>query len=172
MAATDEKRVPLGRIGGAHGVKGWVNVHSYTEPRENIAQFRTWILDQGGAERRVGVESCESRGKSVVVKLAGIDDRDAAQALAGAAIAVERAALPPIAPGEYYWADLEGLTVRTLGGEVLGTIDHLVATGAHDVLVLGGPGPRMIPFAPGRIVRGIDLEAGIVLVDWDRSYWE
>lgn len=164
--------MPLGRISGVHGIKGWVKVQSYTEPRENVVHFGAWILEQRGNRRRVGIEASRSQARSVLVKLDGVDDRDAALELIGATIAVERNALPPCAPGEYYWADLEGLTVRNVAGVVLGTIDHLAATAAHDMLVIEGDEPRLIPFVVGRIVRRIDLEAGVVIVDWDLSYWD
>jgi 16S rRNA processing protein RimM len=164
--------VPLGRISGVHGIKGWVKVQSYTEPRENIAHFGRWILEQSGARRRVEIEASKRQEQGVLVKLGGVDDRDAAIELIGATIAVERKALPACAPGEYYWTDLEGLTVRNAAGVVLGTIDHLAATAAHDMLVLEGDEPRLIPFVVGKTVRRIDLEAGVVIVDWDLSYWD
>jgi 16S rRNA processing protein RimM len=172
VSANGEKFVTLGRVSGAYGIKGWVKVHSYTEQRESIAQFDAWVLEQRGTKRRLELEASKHQGKSVLVKLGGIDDREAARALIGATIMVERAALPPCAPGEYYWADLEGLTVRTVEGEVLGTVDHLLATPGHDVLVLEGGERRLIPFVAGSVVRGVDLDAGVVVVEWDKSYWE
>lgn len=172
MAAVGDKQVPVGRVGGAHGIKGWVKVQSFTEPRENIAQFDSWLLDLHGAQRIVAVEQSKGQGAGIVVKLAGVDDRDAAQALAGALIAVKRSALPPCAPGEYYWTDLEGLNIRTVAGEDLGAVEYVLATGAHDVLVLAGGEARMIPFVAGKVVREVDLDAGVVVVDWDPSYWD
>jgi 16S rRNA processing protein RimM len=164
--------VPLGRISGVHGIKGWIKVHSYTEPRDNIAQFETWLIEQRNAIRRVEVEAGSSQGRNVIVKLRGVEDRDAAEELVGAEISVERAALPPCLPGEYYWTDLEGLSVRNGAGAVLGTVDHLITTGAHDVLVLAGDQRRLIPFVAGEVVKRVDLDAGVVVVDWDASYWE
>jgi 16S rRNA processing protein RimM len=166
------KLVTLGRIRGAYGIKGWVKVRPYTERPENVARFATWVLEKGGIERRVAVESCKLQGKDLVAKLGGVDDRDAASALSGTAVKVERVALPACAPGEYYWTDLEGLSVRTVAGEELGTIDHLLAMPAHDMLVLAGAKSRLIPFVAGRIVRRVDLDAGVVIVEWDRSYWD
>jgi 16S rRNA processing protein RimM len=164
--------VALGRVSGAHGVKGWIKVQSFTEPRENIAQFDSWILEVHGSERVVEVEGSKPQGNSMLVKLAGVEDRDAAQALTGALVAVMRSALPPCASGEYYWTDLEGLSVRTVDGQALGTVDHLLATGSHDVLVLGGPAARMIPFVAGTIVKDVDLAARVIVVDWDESFWD
>lgn len=172
MRANGEKLVTLGRVSGAYGIKGWVKIRSYTGRPDDIGRFSDWILEKRDLKRRVAVESSKLHGQDVVAKLEGIDDRDTARALAGAAVMVERAALPPCAPGEYYWTDLEGLSVRTVAGEDLGTIDHLLATPAHDMLVLAGTAARMIPFVAGRIIKRIDLDAGIVTVEWERSFWD
>ena len=120
MSADGSKRVPLGRIVGLFGVKGWVKIHSYTEPRENIVEFDEWIVEHDGGVHRLEVEAGQRAGKHVVAKLRGIDDRDVARRWLGAEISVERAALPPCEPGEYYWVDLEGLAVRNVRGDALG----------------------------------------------------
>ncbi|HEY7673188.1 MAG TPA: ribosome maturation factor RimM [Gammaproteobacteria bacterium] len=172
MRANGEKRVTLGRISGAYGTKGWVKIRSYTERRGDIGRFDDWILEKRDFQRRVAVEASKLHGQDVVAKLGGIDDREAARELAGATVMVERAALPVCAPGQYYWTDLEGMSVRTAAGEELGTIDHLLAMPAHDVIVLAGAKARMIPFAVGTIVKRIDLDAGVVTVEWERSFWD
>jgi 16S rRNA processing protein RimM len=164
--------IRLGEICGVHGIKGWVKVHSFTEPRSNLLAYRDWLLDAEGQRWSVRVEAATVSGRNVIAKLAGVDDRDAAQALVGTLVFIPRSELPPCAPGEYYWADLEGLEVRSLSGAVLGTVAGLIATGANDVIVLSGPGARLIPYIAGQIVRSVDLEAGVMVVDWDASYWE
>ena len=113
-----------------------------------------------------------SQGKSLVAQLAGVDDRDAAAALIGRGILVARGSLPRTEPGQYYWTDLIGLTVRTGSGESLGTVTELLETGAHDVLVLDGGPNRLIPFAPGTVVKGVDLERREITVDWAAEWWE
>src|SRR5690606_439016 len=105
-----------------------------------------------------------------IVKLDGVDDRDAAREWVGAEIAVERRQLPPCGPGEFYWSDLEGLEVRTLEGEVLGTVDHLLATGGNDVLVLAGEKERLIPFVWETVIRSVDLDEGVIVADWAADY--
>lgn len=150
---------------------------SYTEPRENVLDFPSWKLVRPGGDS-VGhgiayrIEEGQRNGKQVIVKLADISDREEAAALIGADIYVSRAELPACEAGHYYWADLEGLTVRNQQGELLGVVDHLIETGAHDVLVLAGPGDRMIPFVPGRTVRDVSVEDGCITVDWDAGYWD
>jgi 16S rRNA processing protein RimM len=170
MSGTPQKQVILGRISGLMGIKGWVKVHSYTEPRESIVGFGSWILCGQGAESRVKVEGGRLQGRTVVAKLQGVDDCDEARALIGTKIAVAREDLPACGPGEYYWADLEGLDVRTLSDEALGCVDFLFGTGDHDVMVVAGTRERMIPFVQGRIVHKVDLDCGVIIVDWDPSY--
>jgi 16S rRNA processing protein RimM len=98
-------------------------------------------------------------------------DRDAAEALKGLEIYAPRSALPPARPGEFYWADLEGLRVVTVEGADLGTVSHLFSTGANDVLVArDAERERMIPFVQPQYITAVDLEAGIVTVDWDPEF--
>lgn len=164
--------VQLGFVAGVHGVKGWVRVHSYTVPRENVVAHRAWTLHQDGSAREVDVTAGQAHGKTVIAKIARIDDRDSAAELIGAAIFIPRSALPDCGPGEYYWADLEGLTVLDPAGNVLGQVDHLIETGAHDVLVLDGNHERLIPFVLDEIVSEVDLEHGTITVTWDAGFWE
>jgi 16S rRNA processing protein RimM len=170
VSANIRKLVTLGRISGVYGLRGWVKVHSYTEPRANIVGFDVWTVRQRGGERTIEVEEGRDQGASVVAKLRGVDNRDEARELIGAEVAVERSALPKCEPGEYYWTDLEGLAVVTPGGDRLGTVDHLVATGGHDVLVLAGRPQRMIPFVHGAVIRSVDLDAGVIVADWSPEF--
>jgi len=163
--SAERKWVILGRVSGVFGVKGWLKVQSYTEPRDNIVGFGAWTLRMHGVDRAVEVEDGHSHGGSVVAKLQGIDDRDRARELVGADIVVPRERLPATEAGELYWTDLEGLEVRTTTGIVLGKVDHLLATGGNDVLVLDSTPERLIPFIGG-VVQEVDLEHGIIVVDW------
>ena len=170
----DEARprmVLMGRVLGAFGVRGELKVDSFTDPVGAILRYRPWILrDAHGAERTLdGVRGRESP-RGVVASLPGIDDRDAAEAMRGTEILVPRDALPPPGPDEYYWIDLEGLRVVTLEGVELGTVSHLLATGANDVLVVKGDRERMLPFVQPQFVAGVDFEAGVITVDWDPEF--
>lgn len=169
MSANRTKWVTLGRVSGVFGVKGWLKVQSYTEPRDNIVRFSTWTLRLDGAERAFEVEDGHSHAGSVVAKLHGIADREQAREWTGAEIVVERERLPEPQPNEFYWTDLEGLEVRTVAGETLGRVAYLLATGANDVLVLGGTPERLIPFVVGPVVKQVDLEAKLIVVDWPQD---
>ena len=171
-AEGDEQRfVTLGRISGAHGIQGWVKVHSETSPRENIFEYSPWELRWPGRSEQRKVKTGRRQGKAVIAKLEGCDDRNAAEALIGAEIAVPRSRWPETTmPGEYYWADLEGLQVRTIDGVELGRIDHLFETGANDVIVVQGERERLVPYIWEQVVREVDLNAGVMLVDWDPDF--
>jgi 16S rRNA processing protein RimM len=106
----------------------------------------------------------------VIAHLAGCENRDQAQALMGCEIAIRRDQLPDAAPGEYYWRDLQGLTVVTIEGELLGTVDHLIETGANDVLVVKGDRERLIPFVLNQVIVNVDLDKQELRVDWDKDF--
>ena len=168
--SAERKWVILGRVSGVFGVKGWLKVQSYTEPRDNIVGFGAWTLRMNGVDHAFDVEEGHSHAGSVVAKLHGLDDRDRARDWVGADIVVPREQLPKIAAGELYWTDLEGLEVRTTTGTVLGTVDHLLATGGNDVLVLDSSPRLLIPFVAGDVVKEVDLTAGLIVVDWSPDY--
>ena len=166
MSAKPTKWVTVGRVSGVFGVKGWLKVQSYTEPRDNIASFDVWTLRMNGNERPFEVEDGQGHGRIVVAKLRGIDDPEQAREWVGADIVIERERLPETRADEFYWTDLEGLEVRTTAGLTLGRVAHLLATGANDVLVLDGTPQRLIPFLMGSVVKQVDLAAGLIVVDW------
>lgn len=165
MPRGPDRRIAVGRVVGLFGVRGWVKVYSYTRPREAILAYSPWQLRRDDIWHEHAVAEGRLQGAGIVARLAGYEDRDAAAGLVGADIAIAAAQLPPTAEREYYWADLEGLRVVNLQGQELGTVSHLFETGANDVLVVRGARERLIPF--GRpVVRDVDLEAGVVRVDW------
>jgi 16S rRNA processing protein RimM len=105
----------------------------------------------------------------LLVRFAGIDDRDAAASLKGRDIAVARTELPAPGENEFYWADLVGLEVENAAGESLGRVERLFESGAAPVLVVVGESERLLPFV-GAVVRQVDLGAGKILVDWELDY--
>jgi 16S rRNA processing protein RimM len=163
--------VTLGRVSGAYGIKGWLKVHSDTSPRANIVNYSPWYLVRQGRREAWRVTDGRQQGKAVVAKLAGCDDRDAAEALTGAEIAITRAQLPPTTvPGEHYWADLVGLRVVTLDGVELGQVARLFETGANDVMVVDGERERLLPYLWQQVVHEVDLDEGVIRVDWDPTF--
>ena len=160
----------LGRVSGLYGLKGWIRVFSHTSPRTNILNYSPWYLHRAGGWERYEPCTGRAQGKGVVAKLEGCEDRDQAATLMQADIAIRREQLPALQPEEYYWTDLEGLRVETAEGIDLGIVDHLFETGANNVVVVKGERERLIPFLWQDVIRSVDLEAGLVVVDWDPEF--
>ena len=168
--------VPVGTVGRAHGVRGWVRVRSDMDPAEDLLRHDTWLVERAGAWRPVAVRSARMHGNALVAHLDGIEDRDAASELAGARLGLPRDALPALDDGQYYWADLIGLEVVNEAGESLGVVREMMETGANDVMVIRPCVPvspdraraadRVVPFLTGDVVRGVDLDAGRIRVSW------
>lgn len=166
----DERRILLGRVVGSFGVRGELRLESWTEPRSAIFRYLPWTLRVGAEERVVVDAKGRDSGRSLIATFPGVADRDAAQALVGAEIHVPRSKLPAPKPGEYYWVDLEGLTVATVEGVALGAVSHLFSTGVNDVLVVQGDRERLIPFIDVDVVKSVDFEARRIVVDWDPEF--
>eukprot|EP00389_Voromonas_pontica_P010409 GDKH01015830.1.p2 GENE.GDKH01015830.1~~GDKH01015830.1.p2 ORF type:complete len:171 (+),score=50.70 GDKH01015830.1:321-833(+) len=170
MAASEEF-IPVGKISGAFGVKGWVKVYSFTEPRTNILEYSPLFLSRQGEWVEIKVSGGHSQGKGLVMGITNVTDRDQVQPLIGAELAIKKDQLEPTSEDEFYWADLFGLNVENLDGELLGQVDHLLETGANDVLVVKAKGKeRLIPFVMDEIVKLVDLDNKLIRVDWDKDY--
>lgn len=164
------RRVVLGRVRGAHGVKGWLRVQPFTQARETLLEYPRWMLGSGDEWGDYRLELGSPHGSGLLIRLEGVADRDAAQGLAGRDVAVWRDELPGLGPGEFYWSDLEGLAVVTGDGIHLGVVERLFETGANDVVVVAGERERLIPFIRDDVVCRIDLEAGVMEVNWDPEF--
>jgi len=159
-----ESSVLLGHISGVHGLNGWVKVHAFTDPRTAIFTYQPWWL--GEARKEIHLDRGQPQGKTLIAKLIGIDSVEQARQLVGEKIRVPRSSLPDSEPGQWYWSDLQGLTVENRAGVVLGQVQRMIETGAHDVMILTGDRERLVPFVPGVFVDKVDLAAGRIIVDW------
>lgn len=162
-----ENFVIIGTVGTAFGVKGWVKINSFAKPKENIVDYSPWYLKTNKGWQEVEVTQKRTQSSHVVAHFAGCDDRDTALGFTHKEIAIERTQLPTPETGEYYWADLEGLTVIDQTGATLGTVDYLMETGANDVLVIKGEKPCLIPFLFEETVMSVDLTKKCIRVNWD-----
>lgn len=173
-AQDDPGMILLGRISGLFGVKGWIKVHSDTEPRDNILNYSPWYLQREGEWQTYEVLAGRPHGKGIVAHLSNCPDRDVAAELIGSTIAIRREQLPAAADDEYYWSDLRGLKVTTSQGVELGQVVSLMETGANDVLVVRETDEtgreRLIPFIMNQVIREVDLERGLLIVDWDPEF--
>lgn len=172
--AAQPPSIVVGKVVGLYGVRGGLKVLSYTEPRENILEYAPWYLRRGGEWVAVELADSRAHGAGLVVFLRDCADRDVAAQWVPAEIAVKRAQLPTPPEGEFYWADLVGLPVRTAAGIELGKVSSLFETGANDVLVVTGERERMIPYIPGEVILRVRLVRGEVpgeiVVEWDPDF--
>lgn len=172
----------VGQVVGVFGVKGWLKIKSFTQPEENLFQYRPWFLSReasGSQTQVVEVDDHQSRPQGFVAHLRGLDDRDAAELLVSQTIFVPSACLPELESGDYYWHQLVGLKVFSVfGGQrcCLGRISGFLETGANDVMVVVGDAEavdrreRLVPYVPDQYVTRVDLATGEVLVDWDPEF--
>jgi 16S rRNA processing protein RimM len=165
---TKRETVLLGSISGAHGIKGWVKIHSDTEPRDAIFSYQPWLVGAERTPRKVLLG--KAQGKHLVAELEGVSDRDEAESLAGQDIAIFRDVLPELPETQFYWSDLIGLDVVNQDGLALGSIREMIATGANDVMVVRGDRERLIPFIRNNYVTRVDLAGKRVLVNWDPDF--
>jgi 16S rRNA processing protein RimM len=164
----------MGRVVAPYGVKGWLKVAPATAELDTLLSHKEWWLRARGERsewRRYALEEGRPHGSTLVVRVAGLDDREAAAQFAGGEIGVAREALPAAGDDEVYWADLVGLAVWNRQGEKLGTVAAVQEFGAHPVLrVEHGEGtPRLIPFVEA-YVDAVDLAGGRIEVDWGKDY--
>ncbi|WP_068827997.1 ribosome maturation factor RimM [Pseudomonas sp. BMS12] len=167
--------VVLGKITSVHGVRGEVKVYSFTDPIDNLLDYQRWTLKRDAEVRQMELVSGRLQGKVLVAKLKGLDDREVARTYAGFEICVPREQLPDLEDGEFYWYQLVGLKVIDMQGQLLGRLDHLLETGANDVMVVKpcagslDDRERLLPYTE-QCVQGIDLAAGEMRVDWDADF--
>jgi 16S rRNA processing protein RimM len=160
------RAVVLGRVGAPFGVQGWVKVTSYTEPATGIASYARWTLVRNGETREVRVLESKRAGQQVAVRLEGVETREAAQALTGYEVQVDRSELPETGPKEHYLHDLIGLEAVNRDGVALGRLEGFLELPAHPVAVLRqDKRERLVPLVRERLL-AVDLEAGRITFDW------
>ena len=174
MSADD--LIVMGKIGAVHGVRGDVKIHSFTDPMENLFDNPLWYLRRDGkVMKQVKLTSARSQGKGLVAHIEGLDDREVARTWTGYEICVPRSELPSLEEGDYYWHQLIGLEVVNQQQQLLGKVNHLLETGANDVLVVRpctgslDERERLLPYTDDCVVQ-IDLAQGRMSVEWDADF--
>jgi 16S rRNA processing protein RimM len=181
MAIPDDL-VLVGHVTGAYGIQGWVRIKPYSDDADALLYAKTWWLSKPGQRpdelRDVDMMHAKLHGEDVVAQLMGVADRNAAEALKGAAVQIRRSHFPPLSNDEFYWVDLIGLAVENLQGESLGTVSDLMDNGAHPILRVAvpempgsekKPQELLIPFVD-QFVKTVDQAAKKVTVDWGLDY--
>ncbi len=166
----DKPQVIVGHIGGAHGLRGWLKIMSYTRPKENIFTYSPWLIHVNDTWQEIEIEESQQRGERLLVKMPGIENPEDARLYMDCDIAITREQLPALEEGEYYWHDLIGLNVFNQDEISLGKISKVTETGANDVLVISKDGENkkniLIPLVMDVYVKQVDLIAKTMHVDW------
>jgi 16S rRNA processing protein RimM len=161
--------VIMGRIVAPYGIYGWLKIQPDTEMLDGLLDYPDWWLGREGQWQKYEVETARVHSNTLLVKLKGVTDRDAAFALKGRQVAVPREQLPEPEENAYYWSDLIGLQVKNLQDVDLGKVAELFETGANDVMLVKGERERLLPFI-AQVVLDVNLDAGTMLVDWDAEF--
>ena len=163
----DDKKIYLGKISGVHGIKGWLKIHSFSSPPENILNYPKWIINNQGEEDFYSIEKGRKQNNKIVVKLEKIDDRNTAESLINSKIQILRSDLPKLSNENYYWSDLVGLNVLNSEEKVIGKIESLIETGANDVMVIITLKDEriLIPFVMHEIIKEVNVELNYIKID-------
>ncbi len=160
---TQNERICLGQITGAHGIRGEVKVRSYTANDRDIVSYG--VLSDEKGEKRFSIKVVGRSKDDLRVKIAGCDDRNQAEALKGTKLYVERDALPQAGNEEYYQTDLVGLEVRNSAGVKQGKVEAFYNFGAGDIIeVRLGQKTEMLPFTKA-FVPEINIKDGYIIVE-------
>ena len=156
------RRVAVGRINGAWGLRGHVKVTPLTTNPERFQPGSVLLID--GEPRQV-IDVATPKGYPCV-RFEGCTNRGAADSLNGTLIEIDESDLPKLAEGEYYIHQLVGLIVVTRDGDEVGRLDEVLRTGANDVYLVRRKGRRdvLIP-AIEDVVRSVDLTAGRMTIE-------
>lgn len=159
----------VGKIGSTYGIQGWLKVFSYTEVMTDLLEYDPWYIEEAdNTWSALQINASKTHGKCLIAQLAGLTSPEQARAFTGKRIAIKHSQLPTLPQNEYYWADLQGLTVINQHGETLGTVLYLIETGANDVFVIKHDGKEhAIPFLLNTVVQRVDLIKREIHVEWD-----
>ena len=174
----EQQRIEVvGKLGSTYGIRGWLRIYSSTEQAESIFDYKPWFLKIKGEWQPTELENWRHHNHEIIVKLKGVDDREAAQTLANVEIGVDLSVFPELEEGDYYWHDLIGCSVVNLEGYTMGTVTEMMETGSNDVLVVKantkdafGKQERLIPFLYEQVVKRVDITTKTIEVDWDAGF--
>ena len=167
-----EGLVAVGRIIGAHGREGEIRVKSTSDVPGRFDEGQTLYVSRDGVSPEeqtyqiARTRSTGSKGNDIlIISLQGFRDRDQALRLAGLWLCVPQSEVPSAEEGEYFHYELLGLKVRTVEGEDLGEVAEILETGSNDVYVVKGAVGEILVPALSKVVREIDIAAGLMVVD-------
>jgi 16S rRNA processing protein RimM len=160
----------VGCFGRAHGVKGFITVHSFTEPRDNILKYSRWHVLLDNQWTYLDYRQTSITEKHILVLVAGFDTRETLNKLINAKIGIRKGQLPILGSSEFYWHQLIGMQVVNQKLICLGHVTEMLETGSNDVLIVTGIKQVLIPYLVGRSIISVDLDKQLIVVDWDMDF--
>ncbi|MFH1020623.1 MAG: ribosome maturation factor RimM [Pseudomonadota bacterium] len=159
-------QIAVGKVVKAHGIKGELKIYPFSGRPDDFRGYRllTLVEPVQGLARPYEVEQCRPLGNLVLLQLEGLSGRSTAEGLRGWEVRIDRALLPPLGPGTFFWHELEGLPVISDAGQELGRITSLLATSAHDILVITGAGGEYLIPAIAECVAGLAPDGNALVV--------
>jgi 16S rRNA processing protein RimM len=155
----------IGRIIRSHGLAGRMKVLSYLESQDTLGDLKeVWVGTKVQDAAMFPLVSVQTGRESFILKLGGIEDRDAASRLVGSSVWIPLEKWKKLPDGEYYWHDIIGLSVVTEEGRALGKIESVFPTGSNDVYVCRGKGKEILLPAIDDVVRKIDMDQKMMVV--------
>ena len=168
--SNQENWIVVGRFGRPHGIKGFVTVHSFTEPRDNILRYEDWHAFINHKWQPIKLLNAEVQTKSIIAQIEGYPERETVAHLTNVEIAVQQAQLEELDSGEYYWHQLIGMNVVNSKGESFGKVTEIIPTGSNDVLLVQGEKRHLIPYLPSQFILDVNLSQQLITVDWDLDF--
>jgi 16S rRNA processing protein RimM len=170
--AVGKNLVAIGKVIKPHGVRGQIKISYFGEDPNGFRHYREILIgDTQGIPQAYEVESVASQPAHLILRLKGIGRREEADLLLGKEILVPRETLPALGEGEYFWADILGMTVETQKGKILGTVIEVMATGANDVLRVQGKDREIYLPITKEVVQSIDLDTKMIKVIRMEGLW-
>ncbi|MFZ7126139.1 MAG: ribosome maturation factor RimM [Desulfobacterales bacterium] len=161
-----EPFITVGKVVGAHGIKGALRVHFYTESADFFALRRTIVIAAPtGGRKTFEIEWAKPHSKGILLSLKGVSDRSAAEDMREALLQVDRSEFPELEEGSYYWYDLIGMDVVDRSGMRIGRLESILQTGSNDVYVVRGKDGEILVPALASVVRKVEVANNRMQVD-------
>ncbi len=168
-----DRMILLGKLGKPHGVKGYLYFHYYGDDVNNLDSYDSFQTQDG---LNLKLEKKFEKSDRLIIKFESYNDRNSIEELRNKDIYILESDMPELDSGEYYLYQLEGLTVHNLQGVNLGKVDGILGTKSNEVLVVESTNvsiddkQRLIPYLKPSVVKNIELEDSVVIVDWPEDF--
>lgn len=161
----ENRRIAIGKITGAHGLKGGARVYSWAESFDSFQAGMRLTAGMPTGDIELTVQSAAPHKKGLLLTFKEVGDINALEPFIGSELFVDRANLPEPEDGSYYWVDIIGLQVVTEEGESLGKVVSIFPTGSNDVYVVKDGKREILVPALASVLKDVDLAKGIMVVD-------